>query len=131
MYMHIFVFGNPDLLMDSLPIRLIPQLQPLFPDVEFVTLDPNEEWDIPRHMIIIDTVVGITEVTVFTNLDTFIRAPRITCHDFDAYANLLLMKKLGKIDGVTIVGVPAGADENVLPHVINTIHTVYIQPTGN
>jgi hypothetical protein len=117
--MTVYVFGNPDLAMDALPLRLIPALQREFPTFSFVTLDPNEDWDVPSHMLILDTVVGISAVTVFTDLSAFVQAPRLTCHDFDAYANLLLMKKLGKIDGVTIVGVPAGASEEVLPEIFD------------
>jgi hypothetical protein len=121
--MTVYVFGNPDLAMDALPLRLIPALQKEFPGTTFVALDPNEDWDVPSHMLILDTVVGISAVTVFTDLSAFVQAPRLTCHDFDAYANLLLMKKLGKIDKVTIVGVPAGASEEVLPEVVDHLRT--------
>jgi len=109
--MQIFVFGNPDLAMDALPMRLLPALRVAFPTVSFETLDPNEEWLVPKHMLIIDTVVGIEEITVFDGLDHFSTAPRITCHDFDAYANLLLLKKLGNISGATIIGIPPQTDE--------------------
>jgi len=105
--MRFFVFGNPDLEVDSLPIQLIPELQKEFPDITFEVLDPNEEWDVPRHMNIIDTVVGINEVTVFDDLNTFIQTPKMTCHDFDAYTNLQFLKKLGKIESVYIIGVPS------------------------
>lgn len=108
--MQVFVFGNTDVEMDALPVQLIPELEKEFPDATFTVLDPNEEWDVPEHMVIIDTVVGIKDVTVFDSLSQFMRAPRLTCHDFDAYANLMLLKKLGKIDKVRIIGVPAGAD---------------------
>lgn len=109
--MRIFVFGNPDISMDSGPLRLLPHLRMTFPEVSFETLDPNEEWEVPRHMTIIDTVVGIDAVTVFQGLDHFMKAPRMTCHDFDAYANLLLLQKLGKIEDVTIIGVPPTLSE--------------------
>jgi hypothetical protein len=122
--MQVFIFGNPDLDMDSLPLRLIPALQKEFPDISFVTLDPNEDWDVPPHMVIIDTVVGIAQVTVFHDLSIFEKAPRVTCHDFDAYVNLLLLKKLRKIEGVTIVGIPAGASEDVLPSITAQLRTI-------
>jgi hypothetical protein len=122
-YMTIFVFGNPDLEMDALPVRLIPALQKEFSDIAFVTLDPNEDWDVPKHMVIIDTVVGIETVMVFHDLSVFSKAPRMTCHDFDAYANLLLLKKIGKITGVTIIGVPVSAYEHLLPEVIDALKT--------
>lgn len=105
-HMRIFLFGNPDLQMDALPIRVLPQLQKRFPSIQFEVLDPNEEWDVPKHMVIIDTVLGITSVTIFHSLDMFLQTPRVTCHDFDAYTNLLFLKKLGTIDRTTILGVP-------------------------
>ncbi|MBP9749733.1 MAG: hypothetical protein KBD21_03305 [Candidatus Pacebacteria bacterium] len=109
---HVFIFGNPDLVMDSLPVRLLPRLRETFPDISFETLDPNEEWDVPAHMLIIDTVVNISELTVFRDLGVFMAAPRMTCHDFDAYANLMLMKKLGKVTDATIIGLPPDMHED-------------------
>ncbi len=110
--MQVFVFGNPDLPADSLPLRLVPSLAAAFPQIEFATLDPNEDWDVPSHMHIIDTVAGLSEPAVFTDLGAFVAAPRLTCHDFDAYANLLLLKKLGKLTAVTIYGLPPEYDQN-------------------
>jgi hypothetical protein len=109
--MHIFVFGNPDIEMDSLPITLLPKLEEQFPTHTFTVLDPNEEWDVPKDMLIIDTVVGIDTVTVFENLTSFLKAPRVTCHDFDAYANLQFLMKLKKIDSVRIIGIPPHLSE--------------------
>ena len=109
--MQVFVFGNPDIEIDSLPVRLLPKLREAFPEVTFVTLDPNEDWDVPEHMVVVDTVVGSKEVAVYDDLKAFMAAPRMTCHDFDAYANLMLMHKLGKIKQVTIVGMPPGMPE--------------------
>jgi len=106
MHQHIFVFGNPDISNDALPLQLLPTLQARFPDVIFRVLDPNEEWDVPTHMIVLDTVINLDTVTTFQSLDVFMTAPRMTCHDFDAYANLMLLKKLGIISGVTVIGLP-------------------------
>ncbi|KKS36768.1 MAG: hypothetical protein UU98_C0021G0005 [Parcubacteria group bacterium GW2011_GWD2_42_14] len=94
--------------MDSLPTRLLPKLRELFPEVTFTILDPNEEWEVEKDMIIIDTVVGIEEVTVFESLEAFSKTPRVTCHDFDAYTNLQFLKKLGTIDSTYIIGIPVG-----------------------
>lgn len=102
----VYLFGNQDLEMDSLPIRLIPELQKEFPDVDFIVLDPNENWDVPEEMTVIDTVVGIKEITVFEDLEHFDEAPKLTCHDFDAFFNLRILKKLGKLKKIKIIGVP-------------------------
>jgi hypothetical protein len=110
--MQVYVFGNPDIEMDSLPLRLMPKLREALPLHSFINLDPNEDWDVPRHMVIIDVVVGLAEPRVFLGLEHFMKAPRMTCHDFDAYANLLLLKKIGQIDDTTILGLPPGYDES-------------------
>lgn len=102
----VYVFGNPDIKEDSLPLKILPRLQKEFPDISFQVLDPNEEWDVPENLMMIDTVVGIDKITIFDDLDQFSLAPRVSLHDFDAYANLRLLKKLGKLKKITIIGVP-------------------------
>ena len=107
----VFIFGNPDLENDSLPIKLIPQLECEFPAISFEVKDPNEEWDIPEEVMIIDTVINLGEVTVFDDLDSFYVSPRLTMHDFDALANLKYMKKLGKLKKIKIIGVPPDLEQ--------------------
>ncbi|MDO8560502.1 MAG: hypothetical protein Q7S23_05790 [bacterium] len=109
--MTVFVFGNSDLAADSLPLRILPRLQALLPSVDFRVANPNEEWDIPRQVVVVDTVVGISQVSVFEGLEKFSAAPRVTMHDFDALSNLRLLQKLGKLDKVTVIGVPPAMDE--------------------
>lgn len=126
--MKIFIFGNEDLDFDSTPLRILPELKKRFSTLEFEVKDPNEEWDIPDNLIIIDTILGIKDITVFKNLQGFEKAPRLTMHDFDAYANLLLLKKLGKIKNIMIIGVPSEIDnaealkkiENIIREKIKT-----------
>lgn len=179
--MIIFVFGSPDLKIDSLPLRILPKLQEHFPNIKFIVKDPNEEWeeiycnsnncdqlyyshqnpsqppfekgrgrrnpslvkrgggrfnkccnqDSNKHLYIIDTVINIKKITVFHDLSVFEKAPRVSMHDFDAYANLLLLKKLGKLPACTIIGVPPDYDEyqafkettNVITDVITDVIT--------
>jgi hypothetical protein len=110
--MTIFVFGNPDLPFDSLPLRLLPRLVKQFPDIAFEVKDPNEDWDVPEHLTVIDTAAGITDVTVFDDLNSFSPAPRVSLHDFDALANMRLLQKIGKIKTVKIIAVPMGMPED-------------------
>jgi Ni,Fe-hydrogenase maturation factor len=105
--MKIYVFGNPDLKMDSLPIRILPELRRKFPQIEFEIKDPNEEWEnLPEELVIIDTTIGIEKITIFDSLEKFAPAPRVSMHDFDTLANLRYLKKLGKIKKVKIIGIP-------------------------
>jgi len=109
--MTVFVFGNPDLPEDSLPLRLLPELRKLRPDMAFEVKDPNEEWGDVEDITIIDTVVGIKDIKIFNNLNDFVRTPRVSLHDFDAYTNLLFLEKLGKLKKIKIIGVPPEIDE--------------------
>jgi len=104
--MNVFVFGNADLSFDSLAIKMLPTLKARFSEIEFTVKDPNEEWGISDDLIIIDAVDGIDKITTFDSLENFSRSPSITMHDFDAYANLKLLEKLGKLKKIKIIGVP-------------------------
>lgn len=110
--MVVFVFGNPDVSEDALPLKILPRLRERFSDIQFRTVDPNEEWDMPEDVVVIDTVMGIEKVMVFNELEKFIPAPRVTMHDFDALAQLRYLQKLGKIKKVTVIGVPSALSEN-------------------
>lgn len=111
----VLYLGNPVLGSDSKPLQLIPLLQKKFPQINFLHYDPTEE--LPeatpdQDLIIIDTVIGITKVQVMHHLDNLSLSPRNSVHDFDLVINLKLMKKLGKIKGVKIIGIPAQGDDN-------------------
>lgn len=109
--MEIWVFGNPDLPQDAVPLQLLPRLRTRFPQHRFRTLDPNEEWDMPDPLLIIDTVAGVSEVRAFTDLSAFTDTHSVTMHDFDLGTKLRWMQKIRKLPkDLTIVGVPMGAD---------------------
>ena len=107
--MKIFVFGNPIVKQDSLPIKYLPRLKESFPDIEFILADPTESWTRnEQSIIIIDTVIGLDNAALFESLDSFEKqGKQITPHDYDLYTDLKLLKKLGKIKQVMIIGIPA------------------------
>jgi len=110
--MKIYVFGNPDLDMDSMPIRLLPELKNIFPNIEFIHLDPNEEIDFPENLIILDTTLGIEKVEIIEDLSLIKKSPAITMHDFDLGSLLLFLLKTGKISNVKIIGIPQGLNQS-------------------
>lgn len=114
--MDIYIFGNPDLEEDSLPIKLIPELEKQFPSHRFIIKDPNEEWEIPEELVVIDTVSGIDQVTIFNDLKQFVSAPRVSLHDFDAFTNLIYLQKLGKLKKIKIIGVPQEIEKEKAIH---------------
>lgn len=108
----IFVCGNQLLEFDSLPLKLLPQLMKKFSDINFEELDPTENLKpVDKEMIIIDTVMDISEVMIFTDIEIIQNSPNYSVHDFDLGFQLKLMKKLGQLKHVTIFGIPAEINE--------------------
>jgi Ni,Fe-hydrogenase maturation factor len=126
--MNILIFGNPLLPNDNLPIRLIPDLQNLFPNHNFIHIDPSEnieEYGI--NLTIIDTIQDINKIKIITlktheDFQKIVLPKSLSMHDFDLSINLKLLKKLNKIDSVKIIGVPMEAEqEYALKHIAKII----------
>lgn len=107
--------------MDSLPVKMVPEFQKVFPEHEFILQDPNEEWDMSEPFWVIDTVVGLTEPKLFDSLDVFVTGPRMSMHDFDALTNLLFLKKLGKLPPIKIIGLPVGVSKEVVIEAVGAL----------
>lgn len=111
----IYVFGNELLGFDNLPIKLVPHLKKEFPDINFQIIDPNENLKpIKKELIIIDTIDGINNVQVITDLDKIKTEKIYSVHDFDLGFNLKLLKKIGKLEKVLIFGVPMKGKKKII-----------------
>jgi len=107
MLSHVFVFGNPLMEEDSLPLRLLPGLKDAFPSMDFVELDPTEDLRaLGRDPVIIDTALGIKEVKVLTDIEAIEPSPSCSMHDLDLGTSLKLLRRMGLLDSVTIIAVP-------------------------
>lgn len=107
----IYVTGNALVREDSVPLRIMERLQCSFPSVEFLELESTDDMPEEHALRIIDTVIGIDEVKIIKDVDKIVTGKVYSLHDFDLGYNLKLMKKAGKLRGVTIIGVPAHFDE--------------------
>ena len=106
------VFGNPDLAMDSLPIKLVKVLKKDFPSITFRVEDPNElDLPIQKHWMLLDTVKDLAQVQLLALSDISKNVMRVTAHDFDLATHLLLAKKIRKNLEVQIIGVPMHYDQ--------------------
>lgn len=106
----IYFAGNKFLKQDNLPFRIISLLKKEFPKIKFEELDPSE--NLPsENLIVIDTVVGIKDVKVFYDMDSFFSKNIFSPHDYDFLFELKLNKKLGKLKKIKIIGVPPELDE--------------------
>lgn len=106
--MRIYVFGNPLLKEDSIPLKLLPKLKKIFPKIEFIITDPNENFppNEEKNLIILDTVKGIKKPMILdlSNLES-IKSTPISPHDYDLMFHLQLLLKLKKINSVKIIAI--------------------------
>lgn len=119
----IYIFGNELLEFDNLPILLIPDLQKAFPEYEFIHQDPNDNLHPEnKELIIIDSVEGINEVRILTDINQIIDSPKFSMHDLDLGFTLKLLKKIDHLNKVTIFCVPMiGDKEEVLTSLIREL----------
>lgn len=120
--MKVYLFGNEDLREDSLAFKAVEAPGVKVEGVEFVKVKPNEDLPFAQDncgtdsepssgedfVVIMDTVYGINEVTVFdeSDLDKISALSRTSVHDFDLGFQLKYLKKLGKLKRVKIIGIP-------------------------
>ncbi|KKS07847.1 hypothetical protein A3K01_03820 [candidate division WWE3 bacterium RIFOXYD1_FULL_43_17] len=108
--MKVYVFGNKDLELDNKALIAQKKLGAIFPQIEFVEVEPNADlpFERDRQVYIMDTVEGIEEPTLIedSDLDKLINTSSVSVHDFDLGFQLKYLKKLGKLGNVTIIGLP-------------------------
>ena len=102
--MRIYICGNPLVEEDDVPLKILPQLRQDFPNIEFLEYDSIEELE--GDAVIIDTVEGIDAVRVIDDIGKIQQHKLCSMHDFDLGSGLKLLKKIGKIDNVKIIGIP-------------------------
>ncbi len=107
----IYVFGNPLVREDSLPLKLIDKLRKEFPSLQFKEFDTVEDFELEKELNIIDTVKGIKKVELIEDIDKIITDKIYSMHDFDLGYNLKLLKKMRMIDKVRIFGIPSDMKE--------------------
>ena len=108
--MNVYVFGNEYVAEDIRAIEVARKLQNAVEDVSFVFVGPNE--DVPfanePRIVILDTIQGIQDVALVEGdaIDRLTLSPRGSVHDFDLAFQLRYLKKLGKLEEVTLIGIP-------------------------
>ncbi|MFH0737604.1 MAG: hypothetical protein V1827_03535 [Candidatus Micrarchaeota archaeon] len=105
--MKVLVFGNPLVAQDSIALEMVPGLRERFPAIEFKEFDPTENLEKEgRDLVILDSAMGITEVTLIEDAGSLELSNRYSMHDLDLPITLKLLKKVGAIDSVRIIAVP-------------------------
>ena len=105
--MKIYVFGNEDSEIDNLAIKVVKNLKNI-ENINFIFIKPNEDLPSEKYLTLIDTVVGLSEVTLLTedDLDKLVLSTKNTVHDYDLGFQLKYLIKLGKIEKIRIIGLP-------------------------
>lgn len=108
--MKVYVFGNKDVSEDSVAFKVADTLKGKIAGIEFIIVSPNE--DLPfvdeKNIVLFDGVEGLRKVTVIDeqSLDKLVAIRSTTVHDYDLGFQLKYLKKLGKIEKITIIGLP-------------------------
>jgi len=102
-----FCFGNPLVKQDSMPLFLMDDLRKEFPGTEFLEAGGPEDIEGQAEVNIIDTVEGISKVSDI-GIDDIEEHKCCSLHDFDLAMSLKLLRKMGKLKGVKIIGIPKG-----------------------
>lgn len=131
--MTVFIFGNPNITADSLPVKILPELQKRFPAISFQRKDPSEDFELSEITIIIDVVLGLKKPRIFNSIDEFIAPPRLTLHDFDLYSHLQFLKKLHKLPkNLKIIGLPLKVSKAAaLDFIASTFSIIATRPSRN
>lgn len=121
----IYVFGNPLVKEDSMPLKLIDKLKRKFPSFQFKEFDTVEDLELEKELNIIDTVKGIKKVELIEDIDKIITDKIYSMHDFDLGYNLKLLKKMKMIGKVRIFGIPSGMKEKeAIKELCDVIRTI-------
>lgn len=124
MKQRIYICGNAFAHNDTAALLIQQHLSKHFSTVTFIHFDPTEQlFKTERNPCIIDTVLGISTVTVFTSLASFQAPPIVSVHDYDLYWELQLLVKLKKIQSFTIIALPPQVTDKTIQdtkHIIAT-----------
>ncbi len=126
--MKILVFGNPLIEEDSIPIKLIPSLKKEFPNIQFKEFETEEELkDEGKNLILMDAICGIKKTIIIEDIEQLDSNRIVSMHDFGLSHNLKLLKKIGYIDSVKIIGLPQKISiEDALKQVKEKIKSILV-----
>lgn len=106
----VFVFGNPLVEKDCLALKVAERLKGKVKGVEFEAVESLDDVKKSGNLCIMDVVFGIEKVQWIEGLDALGARQPVSLHDFDLAMELKLLKKIGKIGKVKIIGIPAGME---------------------
>ena len=109
--MRILCFGNPLVEEDSMAKKIADSIN--IKGVEIVYCNNADDVlnYVDDEIIIIDVIKNINEVVIFDDIDKIKENTIVTLHDFDLGFFLKVLKSIGRVKKVKIIGVPQEGDE--------------------
>jgi len=103
----VLCFGNPYLTQDSLAVELARELDIKGYDFKILT-NPDDilTYKDQEKIFIIDVFNNIDDVIVVKDIEQLKRRRIYSMHDFDLGFFLKLMKNVGKLKEIVIIGIP-------------------------
>jgi len=107
----VFVAGNRLVEEDSLALKVAKELEGKIEGIEFEEIESVSELnEIPQKLWLLDVAKGIEKVELIDDLNRLEQVKLVSLHDLDLATELLLLKKIGKLEKVRIVAIPAGME---------------------
>lgn len=103
----IFVFGNPLLKRDNLALKVAKRLNGAIKGIKFEVAQSLDEVQEKGKLFIMDVAVGVEKVQLVEGIEQLHTKQPISGHDFDLALELKLLRKIGKVEGLKIIAIPA------------------------
>lgn len=118
----LLVFGNEYLKEDNLAIEISKELK-LNIDIErCYSVDNIFNYYNYERIFVLDVVKNIDKVTLIKNIDKIKEHKLFSLHDFDLGFFLKLMKELGNLKEIKIIGIPQKGNKELIKNdVLNII----------
>lgn len=108
----IFCFGNEFFEQDSLAKTIADEIK--VKGIEFVRCNAPDDlihYEDLSNIILLDVVKGIDNVMLITDPDVLKHHDSVSAHDIDLGFYLKLLKEIGKVKNVKIIGIPQKGDK--------------------
>ena len=109
--MKVWVFGNELIEEDAMAKKACKDMK--IEGVDLIFCESAEELldkDHKEQIVIVDVVKDIDKVTLFEGIDKLEEHKLISGHDFDLGFQLKLLKAMGELTKIVIIGVPREGD---------------------
>jgi Ni,Fe-hydrogenase maturation factor len=119
----VLCYGNEFIKEDCLAKEIADEIS--IPDVEFIKSDSLNDVICNKdcNVFILDVVRNSNKVIMINDIDQLKEHKLVSLHDFDLAFFLKLMKGLGNIHEVKIIGIPQKGDKNEIIYEIKEIVT--------